>query len=131
MHHLLSSSLIVTYLLATSSAAPSNRDAAYSKAHRQSILSTPRIGVIALDHTFSKYGLRKPDGLAEAATAERLAIPGPTTVNEKVATPYGGYGQDKGDVVATQVNNDIEFVCPVTIGGQTLNLNVDTGSSDL
>ena len=27
--------------------------------------------------------------------------------------------------------SDSEYLCPVTIGGQTLNLDFDTGSSDL
>lgn len=26
---------------------------------------------------------------------------------------------------------DSEYLCPVTVGGQTLNLDFDTGSSDL
>lgn len=128
MHHLLSSSLIFTCLLALSSAAPSNRNIAYSKVHRQSILSTPKSGVRVLAQAYEKLGLKKPDGLAAAATAERNAIPGPAVANEMVATKYG---KNSGKVAATEVNNDIEFVVPVTIGGQTLNLNVDTGSSDL
>ncbi|KAK4696137.1 hypothetical protein P7C71_g1735, partial [Lecanoromycetidae sp. Uapishka_2] len=128
MHHSLTSSFIFTYLLASASAAPASRDIAYSKVHRQAILSTPKNGVIALAQTYEKYGVQKPDGLTAAATAERLAIPGPAVVNEKVATAYG---KNTGETVATEVNDNIEFVVPVTVGGQTLNLNVDTGSSDL
>ena len=41
-----------------------------------------------------------------------------------------GNGAD-GVVSATSVNNDAEFVSPVTIGGQTLMMDFDTGSSDL
>lgn len=36
-----------------------------------------------------------------------------------------------GAVTATSIEGDIEFVSPVTIGGQTLDMNFDTGSSDL
>jgi hypothetical protein len=36
-----------------------------------------------------------------------------------------------GSVTATPDTNDSEYVCPVSIDGQTLNLDFDTGSSDL
>lgn len=37
----------------------------------------------------------------------------------------------KGDVTATSVQGDAQFVSPVTIGGQTIVMNFDTGSADL
>lgn len=37
----------------------------------------------------------------------------------------------KGDVTATSVQSDAQFVSPVTIGGQTIVMNFDTGSADL
>ena len=36
-----------------------------------------------------------------------------------------------GTVSANPGQNDFEYLSPVTVGGQTLNLNFDTGSSDL
>lgn len=36
-----------------------------------------------------------------------------------------------GTVTATPEEYDSEYLCPVVIGGQTLNLDFDTGSSDL
>jgi hypothetical protein len=36
-----------------------------------------------------------------------------------------------GSVVATPAANDREYTCPVQIGGQTVYLDFDTGSSDL
>ncbi len=36
-----------------------------------------------------------------------------------------------GTVSANPGPNDFEYLSPVTVGGQTLNLNFDTGSSDL
>jgi len=36
-----------------------------------------------------------------------------------------------GTVVATPTEYDSEYLCPVTIGGETLQLDFDTGSSDL
>jgi aspergillopepsin I len=36
-----------------------------------------------------------------------------------------------GTVTATPEQYDAEYLCPVSIGGQTLNLDFDTGSADL
>lgn len=38
--------------------------------------------------------------------------------------------RQNGVVTATDSNN-VEYICPVSIGGQTLNLDFDTGSADL
>jgi len=45
-------------------------------------------------------------------------------------TPSSGNGQT-GEVTATPVENDAEYLEKVTIGGQTLTMDFDTGSSDL
>lgn len=37
----------------------------------------------------------------------------------------------EGTVTATSVQGDREFLSPVTIGGQTITMNFDTGSSDM
>lgn len=45
-----------------------------------------------------------------------------------------GSGQDEdqtGDVTATSVQGDAQFVSQVTIGGQPIVMNFDTGSADL
>lgn len=36
-----------------------------------------------------------------------------------------------GSVTATPDADDVEYLCPVDVGGQTLNLDFDTGSADL
>lgn len=36
-----------------------------------------------------------------------------------------------GTITASPSQYDSEYLCPVSIGGQTLNLDFDTGSSDL
>ena len=40
-------------------------------------------------------------------------------------------GKTSADVIAAPQEGDAEFVSPVTIGGQTVRMNFDTGSSDL
>ncbi|KAI9783076.1 MAG: Type I transmembrane sorting receptor [Geoglossum umbratile] len=67
---------------------------------------TRRNGALALAKAYGKYG----------ATAEVV-----------VATAGG----DTGRVVANPTQFDAEYICPVSIGGQTVNLVFDTGSADL
>lgn len=42
-----------------------------------------------------------------------------------------GTGNEDGKVTATPADNDVEYISPITIGGQTINVNFDSGSSDL
>ena len=66
-------------------------------------------GPVRLLQTYRKYGIIPPtEALAAAAAA--------------VAS---------GSVTANPTLHDLEYTCPVTIGGQTLNLNFETGSAHL
>lgn len=64
-------------------------------------------GPAAMAKTYAKYGKAIPPVIAAAAA------------------------NNDGTVTATPEEYDAEYLCPVTIGGQTLNLDFDTGSSDL
>ncbi len=66
-----------------------------------------RNGTAAMLKAYAKYGLKslEPDSIL-------------------------GKRQDSA-VTATPDNQDVEYTCPVSIGGQTLNLDFDTGSADL
>ena len=63
-------------------------------------------GPAAYAKAYLKFGKTIPDALASAS------------------------GND-GSVSATPQPNDSEYLCPVDIGGQSLTLDFDTGSSDL
>lgn len=65
---------------------------------------------VLLSHTFSKY--------------EHAGAKAPLHVRAAAAT-------QKGSVAATPEAYDMTYLSPVTIGGQTFNLNFDTGSADL
>lgn len=43
----------------------------------------------------------------------------------------GTAGTDNGNVTATGVQSDAEFLSPVTVGGQQMVMDFDTGSSDM
>ncbi|MCJ1381275.1 Type I transmembrane sorting receptor [Xylographa soralifera] len=64
-------------------------------------------GPAAMAAPFIKYGKTMPPAVALAASTS------------------------DGTVVATPTEYDSEYLCPVTIGGETLQLDFDTGSSDL
>ena len=130
MNQFLSSSLILTLLLASTTSAAVKRDGGYSKIHRQAVGPNLRNGVMALDRTMRKYGIQPPQELSDAATQQKNAITSgvAASTNEKVAV---GGGTESGSVVANPMLHDQEYLSPVVIGGQTLNLDVDTGSADL
>ncbi|KAH6954810.1 aspartic peptidase domain-containing protein [Fusarium avenaceum] len=74
-------------------------------------------GPLALAHVYNKYGVPLPKGLEKAVKAIR--------------PPH--HKRQSGTVITTPSDEDIEWLTPVQIGtpAQTLNLDFDTGSSDL
>lgn len=64
-------------------------------------------GPSAMAKTYAKYGQAVPAVVAAAAA------------------------NNDGTVTASPEEYDAEYLCPVTVGGTTLNLDFDTGSSDL
>lgn len=71
----------------------------------QSVAKPFQAGPVVLQRAYRKYNRAVPDAVSRAA-------------------------QD-GTVSATPEQFDSEYLSPVTIGGQTLNLDFDTGSADL
>ncbi|KAF2494086.1 acid protease [Lophium mytilinum] len=70
-------------------------------------------------HRGKKHGVKQPLSQGNATTPGNAA---PSTAPASNGT---------GEVAATPENNDALFLSPVKIGGQTLNMDFDTGSSDL
>ena len=66
-----------------------------------------RNGTAAMLKAYAKYGLK------------------PTHPDSVLAK------RQDGSVTASPVQNDVEYLCQVTIGCQNLNLDFDTGSADL
>jgi hypothetical protein len=67
--------------------------------------SVPKVGAAALQKAFVKFGKPVPTTVAAAA--------------------------ESGTVGANPEQYDAEYLCPVTVGSTTLNLDFDTGSADL
>lgn len=66
-------------------------------------------------------------GQGQAGQGQGQAAGNGTGAAQPAANPSG----QTGSVTNTPEGNDVEFLSPVNIGGQTLNLDFDTGSSDL
>jgi hypothetical protein len=81
-------------------------------------------GSIALRKAYAKFGLQGFGLVPELDIATSL-------VPVSVLAASNSTGSENGDVSATSSQNDAEFLSPVTVGGQTLVMNFDTGSSDM
>ncbi|CAG8984052.1 hypothetical protein HYALB_00002994 [Hymenoscyphus albidus] len=98
---------------------------------------SPGAGTRALIKAHMKYKVPLPEGLvaAMAAAGGPEAPPMPIRVRQGVAAPTGtatpGAGGKTGKVVAVPEKGDVEYLSPVEIGGQTVMLDFDSGSSDL
>ena len=70
---------------------------------------------------------------SEAAASGASSMGGSTTVVASPAATSAAAGSDNGDgeVAANPETNESEYLSPVSIGGQTLMLDFDTGSADL
>lgn len=71
---------------------------------------------------------------ASSAPATSAAAPAATdspSSSYAAPAPAANNDDETGEVAATPADNGAEYLSPVTIGGQKLNLNFDTGSSDL
>ncbi len=107
-----SSLLLVTLLLTGALAAPApvpNKGRSF-KIDRVRRSDHVRNGPAALRRAFNKHGWTVPETLQHATTQA---------------------GGQTGQVPASPQRGDAEYLSPVNIGGQTLMLDFDTGSSDL
>ncbi|CEJ92327.1 hypothetical protein VHEMI07987 [[Torrubiella] hemipterigena] len=86
-----------------------------------------RNGPLALARAYAKYGAPVPDHLAKAAETRAAFL------NSINGHSVRRSGNGTGTATATPDHGDLEYLVPVQIGTppQTLNLDFDTGSSDL
>ena len=76
-----------------------------------------------LDQTVQKpFILSGPSSMARTYAKFNKAIP---------AVIAAAAANNDGTVTASPEEYDAEYLCPVSVGGTTLNLDFDTGSSDL
>ena len=132
MHHLMSSVLLCfTLLLAPISAAPSKDRGTSYKIPRHAVESGPKNGVMILEKAYRRRNWTPPGDLSAAVVFNEdvAATPVDSEIKEDVAA--GGGGRDTGTVTAEPYGTNTEYLCPVRIGEQTFNMDLDTGSADL
>jgi aspergillopepsin I len=113
---LLASAAIIPITSAAPTEGPKVKDFTVKQVHNPHYV---RNGAAALAKAYRKYGTPLPDSLTAALNHTR------TQAHAKRAT--------SGSAVTTPEDYDVEYLTPVSIGtpAQTLNLDFDTGSSDL
>lgn len=85
---------------------------------------------------YAKYSMPVPQGLLDAIAAQgkpefKSQSVGESKISAQDPATNSSKAAGDGLVTATPEAGDVEYLSPVTIGGQTLNLDFDTGSSDL
>lgn len=114
---------LIVGLLAWSLSASHSRHGTSFSVPRLRQTGVTRNGPAANAAVFRKYGWTMP-----------TAPPGHEDFAANISDIYHTSREEKrqsGKVSATPEQYHAEYLCPVTIGGQTLSLDFDTGSSDL
>ena len=107
---------------ATSAALVATASLAYAVPHELVGRSTFSVQQVAVGKVL------KSGPLAMMKTYEKYAVIGAVAPANVVSAAAA---VQSGEVVATPSSYDESYICPVTVGSQTLHLDFDTGSSDL
>ena len=82
-------------------------------------------GAIALRKAYTKFGIEGYGFVPELDISTGL-VP-----FSELAAASNSSGSGSGQVSASPSQNDAEFLSPVSVGGQTLVMDFDSGSSDM
>ncbi|EFR02432.1 endothiapepsin [Nannizzia gypsea CBS 118893] len=122
------STLLVAVLLPLALSKPTPRKKAGSfkvNLARRAEAEYSRDGPTDLQRAYRKYGLPTTHEMDGYSPQPISKFPG-----HSKATANNDGKDEKGEVVNNPTNHDIQFLSPVTIGGQPFIMNFDTGSSD-
>jgi hypothetical protein len=126
MHHSIQSVIVFALLCTVALSAPTQhqqkkRSFKVSRIRQRDFIPD---GSVALRKAYAKFGLQGFGFVPELDIATNL-------VPVSVLAASSSNGSEDGLVSATSSQNDAEFLSPVTVGGQTLVMDFDTGSSDM
>lgn len=122
--------LCATLLLAPISAAPPKGRGTSYRIPRHVVLSGPKNGATILEKAYRRRNWTPPRDLSATVVFNEdvAATPVDSEIKEDVAA--GGGGSDTATITAKPYGTHTEYLCPVKIGGQTFNMDLDTGSAD-
>ena len=108
---------IVLALAVAAQAAPTAEKRATNAFSIPAVHNTQNVrnGTAAMLKAYKKYGLKPTQQFSDSF------------INEITASRK----RQDGSATASPASNNAEYIVPVTIGGQTLNLDFDSGSADL
>ena len=121
-------------LVLSSFAAPTPEPADSFKLHRvANDLYNEMAPIMAVDKAYRKFSWPKPDGLSSAVQNAQEKISTTSSGNPAQNAPENTYdaGKTVGSITVTPQPYNSEYLAPITVGGQLLYLDIDTGSSDL
>src|ERR1700756_1262552 len=126
MHHSIQSLIVLVLLCTVALSAPTQRQEKKRSFKVSRIRQRDFVpdGHVALRKAYAKFGLQGFGLIPELDIATNL-VP----LSELAASSSNG--TESGLVSTTSSQNDAEFLSPVTVGGQTLVMDFDTGSSDM
>ncbi|EFQ33744.1 eukaryotic aspartyl protease [Colletotrichum graminicola] len=98
-------------------------------------------GTRQLIKAYRKFSMPMPPGLLDAIAAQAAKNPEPVKAESVQAGGFKAFAAndstaaagapETGTTTATPIRNDVEYISPIKIGGQTINVDFDSGSSDL
>ena len=133
MHFSLLLTITFMYLLTIALAAPlKSQRRSFKVLQKRRDFAAPRpagSGVVAMSKAYRKYGFPTPESPDIPDTKVLALTDGDVDVPQSLAATGGG--RTSSDVAANAQEGDSEFLSPITIGGQSVTMDFDTGSSDL
>ena len=123
-------SVILLISAAVAAPAPQKRSFKINRIRQHNYVAN---GPRALARAYAKYGINMPNqdmGMPalDFMSKSDLKL---TPVDSKASNGTKGSGTEDGTVTATGTQNDSEFLSPVQVGGQTMVMDFDSGSSDM
>ena len=118
----ITSLLLATTLVSTVFAAPTQHKKRSFKVDRIRQANYVPNGPAALRKAYVKFGLDDISFLPNTNVATNI---------DDATNSSSGTGSESGQVTASPTQNDAEFLSPVSVGGQTIVMDFDTGSSDM
>ena len=127
-------SLLVTFAAARPYTAPVQKRGSFKVERVKNAAFNGHSGTFQLNKALAKYGMPIPPTLSAALEARKkkgASTSTSTTSSASGVSAASNSTDESGTVSATPESGDSEFLAPISIGGQSMNMDFDTGSSDL